>query len=230
MQRERKLTWANLAISILGLLMVALMLSRPGTTPTPSRNLAVWAIFSTLCILGATATLFPRTCSHSTRPPEDLEPSRYTTISGIRLIHGHHATCESFSGHELELGEKTYCAACTGLLIGAIAALAVATLGLVCGITLPPITGYLGLALVLLGLIYNPLLNITTPILRTLINALLVPGFSLILVAADGHGNPGLSLLVIALSVYWMYTRIQLSSLNHEEICDDCEEPCEKKG
>ncbi len=210
--------------------MVALMLSQPVTTPTPSRNLAAWAIFSTLCILGATATLFPRTCSHSTRPPEDLEPSRYTTISGIRLIHGHHATCESFSGHELELGEKTYCAACTGLLMGAIIALAVATLGLVYRITLPPITGYLGLALGLLGLIYNPLLKITTPILRTLINALLVPGFSLILVAADVHGNPSLSLLVIALSVYWMYTRIQLSSLNHDEICDDCKEPCEKKG
>ena len=230
MQRERKLAWANLAISILGLLMVALMLSRPGTTPTPSGNLAAWAIFSILCILGGTATLFPRTCSHTTRSPEDLEPSRYTTIAGIRLIHGHHATCESFSGHELELGEKTYCAACTGLLIGAIIALAVATLGLVYGITLPPIAGYLGLALVLLGLIYNPLLKITDPILRTLINALFVPGFSLILVAADGQGNPGLDLLVIALSVYWMYTRIQLSSLNHDEICDGCEAPCDKKG
>jgi len=229
-QREHKLTWANLAVSILGLLMVALMLSQPVTTPTPSPNLAVWALFSTLCILGGTATLFPRTCSHSTSPPEDLQPSRYTTIVGIRPIHGHHPTCDSFSGHELELGEKTYCAACTGLLIGAIAAIAVATLGLVYGITLPTIAGYLGLALVLLGLIYNPLLNITTPILRTLINALLVPGFSLILVAADGHGNPGFSLLVIALSVYWMYTRIQLSGLSHDEICDDCEEPCEKKG
>ena len=230
MQREHKLAWANLAISILGLLMAALMLSRPATTPTTSGNIAAWALFSTLCILGATATLFPRTCSHTTRPPEDLEPSRYTTIASVRLVHGHHPTCGSFSGHELELGEKTYCAACTGLLMGAIAAIAVATLGLVYRITLPPQIGYLGLALVLLGLIYNPLLNITTPILRTLINALFVPGFSLILVAADGHGYPGLDLLVIALSVYWMYTRIQLSSLNHDGICDGCQEPCEKKG
>ena len=230
MEREHKLTRANLAISILGLLMVALMLSRPVTTPTLSGNLTAWALFSTLCILGATATLFPHTCSHTTRPPEDLEPSRYTTIAGIRLVHGHHPTCGSFKGHELELGEKTYCAACTGLLIGAIAALIVATLGLVYRMNPPPITGYLGLALVLLGLIYNPFLNITTPILRTLINALFVPGFSLILVAADGHGNPGLDLLVTALSVYWMYTRIQLSRLSHDEICDGCVEPCEKKG
>jgi hypothetical protein len=229
-EREHKITWANLAISILGLLMVALMLSRPVTTPTPSGNLTAWALFSTLCILGATATLFPRTCSHTTRPPEDLEPSRYTTIAGIRLVHGHHPTCGSYSGHELEHGGKTYCAACTGLLMGAIAALAVATLGLVYRIIPPPITGYLGLAFVLLGLIYNPLLNITTPILRALINALFILGFSLILVAVDGHGNLGLSLLMIALSVYWMYTRIQLSSLNHDEICDGCEEPCEKKG
>ena len=230
MEREHKLTWANLVISILGLLMVALMLSRPVTTPTLSGNLTAWALFSTLCILGATATLFPHTCSHTTRPPEDLEPSRYTTIAGIRLVHGHHPTCGSFKGHELELGEKTYCAACTGLLIGAIAALIVATLGLVYRMNPPPITGYLGLALVLLGLIYNPFLNITTPILRTLINALFVPGFSLILVAADSHGSPGLDLLVTALSVYWMYTRIQLSRLSHDEICDGCVEPCEKKG
>lgn len=230
MQRERRLAWANLTISILGLLMVALMLGRPVTAPTPSGNLAVWALFSTLCILGATATLFPHACGHSTQPPEDLEPSRYTTIAGVRLIHGHHPACGSFRGHELVLGGKSYCAACTGLLMGAIAAIAVATLGLVYWITPPPITGYLGLALVLLGLIYNPLLNITTPILRTLINALFVPGFSLILVAADGQGNVGLDLLVIALSVYWMYTRIQLSGLNHDEICEGCEEPCEKKG
>ena len=230
MERKHKLAWANLTISILGLLMVALMLSRPVTTPTPSGNLTAWALFSTLCILGGTATLSPHTCGHSTRPPEDLEPSRYTTIAGIRLVHGHHPTCGSYSGHELELGDKTYCAACTGLLIGAIAALTVATLGLIYRITPPPLTGYIGLALVLLGLIYNPLLNITTPILRTLINALFVPGFSLILVAADGHGNLGLDLLVIALSVYWMYTRIQLSGLSHDAICDNCEEPCEKKG
>ena len=230
MEREHKLTWANLVISILGLLMVALMLSRPVTTPTLSGNLTAWALFSTLCILGATATLFPHTCSHTTRPSEDQEPSRYTTIAGIRLVHGHHPTCGSFKGHELELGEKTYCAACTGLLIGAIVALIVATLGLFYRMNPPPITGYLGLALVLLGLIYNPFLNITTPILRTLINALFVPGFSLILVAADGHGSPGLDLLVTALSVYWMYTRIQLSRLSHDEICDGCVEPCEKKG
>ena len=230
MERKHKLAWANLAISILGLLMVALMLSRPVTTPTPSGNLTAWALFSTLCILGGTATLFPHTCGHSTRLPEDLEPSRLTTLAGIRLVHGHHPTCGSYSGHELELDDKTYCAACTGLLIGAIAALTVATLALIYRITPPPLTGYIGLALVLPGLIYNPLLNITTPILRTLINALFVPGFSLILVAADGHGNLGLDLLVIALSVYWMYTRIQLSGLSHDAICDNCEEPCEKKG
>jgi len=227
-QRKHKLAWANLTISILGLLMVALMLSQPGSTTNPGANLPVWVLFSTLCILGGVATLFPHLCSHTTRPPEDLEPSRLTTLAGIRLVHGHHPTCGSFSGHELELGEKTYCAACTGLLIGAIAALAVATLALIYRITPPPITGYLGLALVLLGLIYNPLLKITTPILRTLINVLLVPGFSLILIAADGHGNLGL--LVIALSVYWMYTRIQLSCWSHDAICDNCEEPCEKKG
>ena len=230
MERERRLTWANLAVSILGLLVVALILSRPATASTQSGDLAVWALFSTLCVLGATATLFPHACSHSTRPPEDLEPSRYTTMAGIRLVHGHHPTCGSFRGHELEIGEKSYCAACAGLLVGAIAAIAVATLGLVYRVALPPIAGYLGLALVLVGLIYNPLLNITIPILRTLINALLVPGFSLILVAADGRGGPGLGLLVTALSVYWMYTRIQLSRLCHDEICDGCEEPCEKKG
>lgn len=229
MERERKLAWANLSISILGLLIIALMLSRPVASSPPGGNLAAWAIFSTLCILGATATLFPHACSHSNGLPEDMEPSRTTKIAGIQLAHGHHPTCKGFSGHELMFAGKTYCAACTGLLIGAVTAIAVATLGLLYRMALPPIAGYLGMTFVLLGLIYNPLLNITNPMMRTLINAFLVPGFSLILVAADRQINMGTDILVIALCIYWMYTRIQLSRLNHHQICDDCNEPCEKK-
>ena len=49
----------------------------------------------------------------------------------------------------------------------------------------------------------------SSPVLRTVLNGLLVTGFALIYLVLTSLR--GLSLIGISLSIFWMYTRIQLS-------------------
>ena len=86
--------------------------------------------------------------------------------------------------------------------------------------------GLLGLAFIILGLLYIPVLKNLPISLRSVINALFVVGFPLTLMVVDGVGNMEIALITIGFFVFWMYTRIQLSQWGHSKICDGCDEPC----
>jgi hypothetical protein len=189
----------------------------------------VWAVFSSLCILGGSATLFPHHCSPSISLADGLDTTRYTEFQGVRLVHGHHPTCGRFEDHEFKLQGKTLCSGCTGLLIGSIISFAIATLHFVYNYRLPAVAGYLGLGLVVIGLLYIPLLKKAVTPLRLAFNAFFVLGFGLLLSAVDGLGDPILDAIVIGLSVYWMFTRILLSRWSHDKVCSICDDPCERR-
>ena len=230
MWRQDRAVWAYLAISLAGVILVAAFLTQPRVPSTTDGKLLVWTVFSLLCLLGAMATFFPHHCSPSVILPEDLDQSRFTTLKGVRLVHGHHPTCGKFGDHEFNIGLKTFCAGCAGLFMGAVAGLSVATLYFVHHQSLPTSSGYIGLGFVILGLLYIPFFKAGFTMIRTVLNALFVLGFALVLVAVDGVGSLVLDLIVIGLCSYWMFTRIQLSRMSHDIICDGCDEACDKKG
>ena len=144
----------------------------------------------------------------------------------MRLHHGHHISCNHFQGHEYDIRGRSFCASCTGMLVGALAAASIATLHFLLGWNPSRGFGYAGLGFVVLGLVYIPLRVARGPVLRVLINAIFVLGFSLIISVVDVSGSAAFDLVVIGLSVFWMFTRIQLSSWSYEKICDDCGEEC----
>ena len=51
---------------------------------------------------------------------EPRDPKSFSILFGLKIMHGHHRACEGFARHEFQLGKKTFCAACTGLLLGAL--------------------------------------------------------------------------------------------------------------
>ncbi|KON31465.1 hypothetical protein AC482_00640 [miscellaneous Crenarchaeota group-15 archaeon DG-45] len=214
------------------MVLVAALLHRPPPRPSVDASLHIWVLFSTLIVLGASATLFPHICGRAAVRAEALDPSRTSTLLGVRAVHGHHPLCGGFQGHELAIGGKTFCAGCVGLLAGAASALVGATLHFVYGFTYPPPAPYIGLGLVALGLIHVPALRTNRPILRSFLNAGFVTGFALILVGANEVGGPGLALMVIGMNIFWMFTRVQLSNWDHEKICLSCGYRClaEKRG
>ncbi len=225
-----RLVWISLAISLAGVFIAAGFIVTPGSFPSTQGNIYVWSIFVVLLMLGAAATFFPHICSRSIVSTEDLDPSRYTSISGVRLIHGHHMLCGRFADHELTVAGKSICAGCLGLLIGATSSLLLSAVYLLFNPAIPWGVGMLGLAFITLGLLYIPVLKNLPIGLRTAVNAFFVVGFALTLMVVVGVGNAEMALITIAFFVFWMYTRIQLSQWSHNVICDGCDEPCPVRG
>jgi len=213
-------------VSLTGVVLVAAYLFNPDVGAPSESSIVIWALFVSLCLLGAVATLLPHRCSPSRALPRDLDPSKFTVVLGVRLHHGHHISCNHFQGHEYDIQGRSFCASCTGMLVGALAAASVATLHFFYGWNPGGVFGYMGLGCVVLGLVYIPLRIASGAILRSLINALFVLGFSLILSVVDVSGNAAFDLVVIGLSVFWMFTRIQLSSWSYDKFCDECGEEC----
>ena len=221
---------ASLVISLAGVALVAAFLLQPRGIPSYSSfNLYVWGLFSALCLLGATATLFPHLCSHVERRPIDLDPSRTSSFLGILIVHGHHPMCDGFQGHEFAVNGKTFCAGCAGLLLGAFIAVIIATHRFVFRFTYPTIAAFAGVGFVVLGLLYLPLLRTSIPVIRSVFNATFVAGFALVPVGADGLGLE-FDLIVVGLCVFWMFTRIQLSSWDHRRVCRTCGYRCDGEG
>lgn len=216
----------ELVLSAVGLILVLYALGN-GLSPVTQQNPIHLFIFVALCVLGAVATLFPRRCSPEIRVTGDLHPSRYTDVLGIRVIHGHHSDSSGFSNHEIRLGEKRICAGCLGLLAGSFIAIIITAIPAIQHISVPSQFGYLGLAFVAAGIVYSVLIPESPPVLRTVLNALLVTGFALIYLVLTSVR--GLGLMGISLGIFWMYTRIRLSRWSHERFYAGCDEPCNEK-
>jgi hypothetical protein len=227
--KATRFVWIFLAISLAGVFIVAGFIVTPVFLPSPRVNLYVWSIFSTFLVLGAVATFFPHHCSQSIVETEDLDPSRYLSISGVSLIHGHHPLCGRFVNHEFTIAGSSICAGCMGLFIGATSSLLFSVVYLMYNPTIPWGVGLLGLVFIIFGLLYIPVMKNLPNVLRTVINAIFVVGFSLALMVVDGIGNTEMALTTIGFFVFWMYTRIQLSQWNHSLICDGCDEQCPAK-
>ena len=230
MAKAARPVWISLAISLAGVFIAVGFIVTPSSLPSTRGNIYVWSIFAALLVLGAAATFFPRRCSRSIVNIEDLDPSRYTSISGVRLIHGHHQLCSRFAGHEFTVAGKSICAGCLGLFIGATSSLLLSAVYLMFNPALPLGVGLLGLAFVTLGLLYIPVLKNLPIGLRTAVNAIFVVGFPLTLMVVVGVGNVEMALITIGFFVFWMYTRIQLSQWSHNVVCDGCDEPCPARG
>ena len=194
---------------------------------TPDR-IPVFILFTSICLLGAIATVLPHLCGHRDLP-KTLDPSRYTDFLGVRFVHGHHKLCKGFKSHEIKYKGKTICAACLGLLIGAIIAASISFHHFILEVNYPLITGYVGLIFTSLGLIYIPILKPENPLQRTIYNILFVVGFALTLVVVDNSGSSSYDYLTIGLSLFWMYTRIKFSNWGHNQICDNCDDPCKNE-
>jgi hypothetical protein len=231
MTLKKGTSYASLTISLAGVTLIAAILFQPRYTPTyPTYNLPIWTLFSTLCLLGASATLFPHLCGHVKSPLEALGPSRITTFQGILIVHGHHPLCGEFQCHEITINGKTFCASCVGLLLGAITAIFLATHHFIYRITYTMSASLIGLGFIILGLLYIPFLKTFSPVLRSLFNWAFVVGFALLLVGIDKIGILEYDMIAVGMFVFWMFTRIQMSRWDHGRVCLACGYRCDARA
>lgn len=223
--RHDSILMFDVVVSILGLFIVLLLAFDPPITHESFfwRKTVVGLVFSATCLLGVFAALFPKPCTQ-------MSPfcKRNTSFHSHRTnSSSHHPACEEFSAHVIHLGTHVLCAACTGLIIGA--------LGTLFGVALYFFGGWyieeLSFSVVLVGvvaLVLGFLQFKFRGFARLMLNAFFVLGAFLILAGIDALiENLVIDLFLVAFIVFWILTRIQISQWDHWRICRNCESPCE---
>jgi hypothetical protein len=215
----------NLSISIFGIFIVLLLAFNP---PTIHENLfwrkpLIGLVFIIICMLGVFAALFPKPCSqifYSKRENVNFHSRQIDATS-------HHPNCEEFSAHVIHVNGHTLCAACTGLLLGALITVTGTVFYFFGGwhaeeISLPLVLiGVIGVASGFIQLKFRSFV-------RLMLNALFVLGAFLILVGIEELTKSlFVEIFLVALIVFWILTRIQVSQWDHWRICRSCKFPCE---
>ncbi|MGB9960078.1 MAG: hypothetical protein ACPLKQ_06130 [Candidatus Bathyarchaeales archaeon] len=199
------------------------------------RKPLIGSLLTLICLSGIFAAFFPEECSktfHIRRIGEKPAHKVENASSNQLSIHfkGHHPDCGNFEGHLIKGNGRVLCAACIGLFIGALTVLAGTSLyffvewqflepfGL-----LPVLVGQAGVALGFFQFKFRGLA-------RAMLNAFFVFSCFLILAAVDILAeNLFLDLYLIGLTLFWLFTRIQVSQWNHMRICSSCKSLCTLK-
>ena len=227
----------SLILSLLGLVLLPLMLLNPPPpiVVLPWQTQLIGFAFMIICILGIIAGISPSHCSLTRKKKkqsqkEMADQTNSTQTQSIRK-EGHHPTCDHYSGHVITIKGSHYCAGCNGLVTGAIIAL-IGTLlfyFLSVPIVYPEATFWLGFVFVTIGLLQHPLyqlLKLNRGIIRFIINILFVVGSFLLLASLTQLTNSLiLTIYLLLLVLYWIFTRIVLSRRSHHLICSRCNRP-----
>ena len=210
-------------VLIVGLTFVPLLLLQPNLQddPSPLRQPLVSVLYGLVCVLGIVAVFYPGRCRLMFQKPAASPNPQKTTSSEIGF-RGHHPDCEKFEANRISFRGSVSCAACTGLLFGAIAAMAVIVLFSLGYFSLDAGNLWVlvaGEMLMLVGLAQIKLGGY----IKMAVNALFVVGSCIVLVAADlAAGSFLVDAYVLGLIVFMLWFRILLSEWNNKKTCLMC--------
>jgi hypothetical protein len=219
-----------LSVSFFGFFLIGVLSKSLTSQDFSWQKETIGTVYGLICIFGILAALFPSNCLRIL----DLErKKKYVDLEQNNVnsqnfnVQGHHRMCGNFSSHVFHIGNRTFCASCTGLLIGGLLSLAGTILYFFCnwyiaGVSFLFVFGVSGVALNMISILLFDFW--VKYLVRVSLNFFFVFGTFLILVVVNEQvQNFGLNLLVVAFSVFWLLTRILLSQWRHERICDVCD-------
>jgi len=215
----------SISVSVFGLVTILMLALNPPMMNDGFfwRKPLIGIAFSLICVLGIFAAIFPKPCSeafHFRKENINLNSQKIQATS-------HHPQCREFSAHVIQIRDHQLCAACTGLLLGAIVALFGTALYFFCGWHIGeasfPIVS-IGIIMTILGFFQLKFRSLS----RLIFNVVFVLGAFLILVGIDELTKSLLiDLFLVAFIVFWILTRIQLSQWDHQKTCSNCKSHCE---
>lgn len=188
------------------------------------------SVFAAICAGGAVAALFPARCTSTSEAHTFQFISESDANSKSKLtIRGHHPNCGRFSAHIVEFRGTVYCAACSGLLAGALIALTATIFYFFLGV------GFNGASLVAVifgqaGIMVGFIQFKFKGLLRLLANLFFVVGGSLTVIGIDEYlHSVFVDLFVVGAILLWIVTRITISQWNHSTICASCGFACKRE-
>ncbi len=183
------------------------------------------SLYVGICLLGISAIFYPKKCENTFMFKNQGESKGDLNSAALReriRFRGHHPECVEFSANRITVRTTTVvCAACAGLLIGAVGGLIGASLYFFVGFApflnwTALLVGYVG---VLLGLFQFRLRGY----IKLAANGFFVLGSLAVLISADQLGaSLFINLYVVGLIVFLLLTRIMISEWNNKRICMRC--------
>lgn len=227
--RRKVLGNGYIAISLAGLFMLAVLVFDPSKKlPVGANQLdkqVTLALFMVICTFGIVAGLYPSKISSITyfRKPIQQPDQSKNSSETFRELKGHHPTCKNYSSHVLNIQGKSYCAGCSGLVLGAAISIVgspAETFSLIPS-EYSNIMFWVGIVAVVLGLFQY---SITSgALMHSVLNISFVLGaFLLVSAVIEATRNPLVEGLALILSVFLIVSRIMLSQLEHDRICSEC--------
>ncbi len=115
-----------IAVAVFGLAVAPLLLLQNSIQADQFsfRRPLISALYTAICVLGVVAVFYPKKCRMIFQPNVSSNAAKPSASSLDVAIKGHHPDCENYSANRIAMGGRVFCAACSGLLIGALAALA----------------------------------------------------------------------------------------------------------
>ena len=219
-----------ISVSFFGLLLVGALALNPPTVRESFlwRKPLIGSLFWLICIFGILAIFFPKQCSavfdFKKKEKHEHSDENLFAFHGTRsIVQGHHPDCENFSAHVLRIGDRRFCAACIGLLLGGLISLVGAFLYFFVGWSV----GESNLQAVSVGLVGVSFglfqFKVKRSVVRLVLNSFFVFGALLLLVGIDELAQSVFAdLFLVILIVFWLFTRISLSQWNNWRICYTC--------
>ena len=212
-----------MVMSCIGLALVPALVMETSWSYSPSAfgHVLTGALYAAVCFLGILAVFFPAQCRGTFQRTQN--PHFQANVgSGAIGIKGHHPDCQSFSGNRMKIGSWVFCSACSGLLVGAVIALAGSGLYFFGGLSEGLGSVWLlalGEICMLAGLFQIKLVGYV----KVIVNAVFVVGSAIALVETDMlSGSILLDLYVLGLIVFLLWLRILLSEWNNRRVCQTC--------
>jgi len=215
-------------MSFLGLFLTGMLTVYP---PIVHENILwrkplIGSIFGLICVFGILAVFSPAQCSRvfdfGKEKRSRLYFGKFASHGASSTLQGHHPDCENFAAHVFRIGDKTFCAACSGLLLGGFLALFGTPLYFFGNWHVEQsssLTVWVGVLGVGFGLFQFKFRSFV----RLFLNVFFVLGTFFILIGVDKLVHSvTVDLFLVALTVFWLFTRIALSQWDHERICYAC--------
>jgi len=218
-----------ISVSFFGLMLAVVFVVNPPEAQDDFalRKPAVGSALAVVCVLGIFAVLYPASCAGIIGLKERNKTVHSFHKVRVKVLRGHHATCEPYSTHVMQIGNRVFCATCSGLLVGAVIVLVCIGLFFFGDLRIsekpfvPVLVGVVGVAA---GLLYPVVpVKFQNGFTRFFAGVLLAAG-SFLIVAGVEEAAKSLSvdLFFVALSVLWLATKMSLSQWEHRRICARC--------
>ena len=229
--REIKNIFYYLLLSITAIILILItVIAKPITTITNNYidKIFVTGIFFISCIFGISIAIHPNWWKKNKQNTNHLSNLKRPKTS--KPFQGHHPDCYMFKNHILIIKNKTQCAGCLGLILGALTSIILIIFYLIFPLKLSINYFYMFfiLGIIILILVYIEILFLRrNKSVHIILNTLLILSFlSITISVLEITKNMIYSILTILLCFLWLDTRIHLSNQKHKDICKNCDKEC----